>query len=75
MANNAKIRRQQVFKFSYLPSKEDQSYFDGETFVKFQRYKNTKCREGYISDFKLGLEVMQAVTYGWQTETMPIEAE
>lgn len=31
-----------------------------KTFVKFQRYKNTKCREGYISDFKLGLEVMKA---------------
>lgn len=31
-----------------------------KTFVKSQRYKKTKCREGYSSDFKLGLEVMQA---------------
>lgn len=34
LGNNAKIRRQQVFEFYYLQSKEDQSYFDGENFCQ-----------------------------------------
>lgn len=55
-----KLEGHKSLNFTVFRVKKISRILTGKTFVKFRRYKNPKCREGYISDFKLGLEVMQA---------------
>lgn len=60
-----KSRRKLFFENSLAKKKKGKKkisqIFIEKTYAKFQRHKNAEYREGYFSNFKSGLEMLQ----GW----------